>query len=115
MLHRRGAADGEGAVVASAIADEGLQDVEISHVARADHAVGEVVRMRIAALARHRVDRFDVVGAVAIEEVVDHGDDVILAYAWPQFLVNEVIGAVDHAGGVVQQRDFVLRLDFARL
>ena len=69
--------------------------------------------MRIAALAGHRVDRFDVVGAVAIEEVVDHGDDVVLAHARPQLLVHEVIGAVDHAGGVVQERDFVLRLDLA--
>ncbi len=68
----------------------------------ADQAVGEVVRMRIAALAGNRVHRFDVVGAVAIKEVIDHSDDVVLAHARPQFLVNEVIGAVNHRGGVVQ-------------
>ena len=113
VLRRRGAADGEGAVIAGAIPDEGLQDVEIRHVAGADHAVGEVVRMRVAALAGHGVHCFDVIRAVAIKEVVDHRDNVVLAHARPQLLVHEVIGAIDHAGGVVEQRDLVLRLDLA--
>jgi hypothetical protein len=71
--------------------------------------------VRIAALAGDRVDRLDVVGAVAIEELVDLGDDVVLAHAGLQFLVDEVVGAVDHRGGAVQQRDLVGRLDLARL
>ena len=114
-LHRRRAPDVEGAVIAGAIAHEGLQDVEERLVARPDHAVGEIVRMRIAALAGNGVDRFDVVGAVGVEELVDLGDDVVLAHARPQLLVDQVIGAVDHRGGAVEQRDLVGRFDLARL
>ena len=102
MLHRRRAADIEGAVVAGAVAHERLQDVEERLVAGAQHAVGEIVRMRIAALAGDGVDRLDVVRAVAIQELVDHGDDVVLAHAGLELLVDEVIGAVDHGGGAVQ-------------
>jgi hypothetical protein len=71
VLRRRGAADIEGAVIAGAVAHERLQDVEEGLVAGPHHAVGEIVRMRIAALAGDGVDRLDVVGAVAIEELVD--------------------------------------------
>ena len=84
-----------------------LQDVEERLVAGPDHAVGEVVRMRIAALAGDRVDRLDVVGAVGVEELVDLGDDVVLAHARLELLVDQVIGAVDHRGGAVEQRDLV--------
>ena len=71
--------------------------------------------MRVAALARDGVDRLDVVGAVAIEELVDLGDDVVLAHAGLELLVDQVIGAVDHGGGAVEQRDLVDALDLARL
>src|SRR5262249_54328323 len=79
VLPRRGAAGVEGRVIAGAIADEALQDVEERLVARADHAVGEVMWMRIAALARDGIDRLSVIGAVAIENLVGLGDDVVLA------------------------------------
>ena len=115
MLRRRGAADVEGAVVAGAVAHEALQDVEEGLVARAHHAVGEIVRVRIAALAGDGVDRLDVVGAVAIEELVHLGDDVVLAHAGLELLVDQVIGAVDHGGGAVEQRDLVGAFDLARL
>ena len=49
MLRRRRPHHVEGAVVAGAVAHERLQDVEEGLVAGADHAVGEVVRVRIAA------------------------------------------------------------------
>jgi hypothetical protein len=52
---------------------------------------------------------------VGIEELVDLGDDVVLPHARLELLVNEVIGAVDHGGGAVEQRDLVGRLDLARL
>src|SRR6185312_3875900 len=51
----------EGAVVASAITHEALQNVEECLVAGTDHAVGEIMRMRIAALSGNRIDRFYVV------------------------------------------------------
>ena len=50
-----------------------------------------------------------------VEELVDLGDDVVLAHAGLELLVDEVIGAVDHRGGAVEQRDLVGRLDLARL
>ena len=107
VLHRRGAADIEGAVVAGAVAHERLQDVEERLIARPHHAVGEIVRMRVAALARNGVDRLDVVGAVAVEKLVHLGDDVVLAHAGLELLVDQMIGAVDHRGGAIEQRDLV--------
>ena len=97
MLRRRRAADVEGAVVAGAVALVGLQDVEERLVAGAEVAVGEVVRMRVAALARDRVDRLDVVRAHLVEHLVGHRDDVVLADARLQRLVDHVVDAVDHA------------------
>jgi hypothetical protein len=70
--------------------------------------------MRIAAFAGNRIHRFDVVGAVAIQELVHHRDDVVFAHAGAQFLVHEVIGAIDHRGGAVEQVDLVGALDLAR-
>ena len=67
-----------------------------------------------AALAGDGVDRFDVVGAVGVEELVDLGDDVVLADARTQHFVDHVIGAVDHRRGAVEQRDLVGRLHLAR-
>ena len=84
-------------------------------IARPNHPVGEIVRVRIAALAGDGVDRLDVVGAVSVEELVDLGDDVVLAHAGFEFLLDQMIGAVDHGGGVVEQRDLVDVLDLARL
>src|SRR6516225_6214418 len=44
------------AVVAGPVAIERVHDVEKDHVARLNHAVGERMRMRPAALPRYRVD-----------------------------------------------------------
>src|SRR5262249_42073492 len=61
VLGRRSAADIEGPVVAGPVADEGMQNVEERLIARPQHPVGEIVRMRIAALARNGIHRFHVV------------------------------------------------------
>ena len=50
-----------------------------------------------------------------IEELVHHRDDVVLAHAGLELLVHQVIRAVDHRGGAIEQRDLVGRLDLARL
>src|SRR5262249_61251464 len=81
VLYWCGAADVEGAVVAGAVTHERLQDVEERLVARPQHAVSEIVRVRVAALARDGIDRLHIVRAVAVEELVDDGDDIVLAYA----------------------------------
>ena len=73
------------------------------------------MRMRIAALAGNGVHRLDVIRTMAIEKLVDLGDDVVLANAGFQFLMNEMIGAVDHGGGTIEKRDLVDVLDLARL
>ena len=54
-------ADVEGAVVARPVAHEGLNDVEERLVTWAEQPIGEVVWMRVTALARNGVNRFDVV------------------------------------------------------
>ena len=76
-------------------------------------AVGEVVRVRIAALAGDGVDRLDVVGAHLVEHLVGLRDDVVLADARLQLLPDHVVGAVDHRGGLVEQDDLVDVLDLA--
>ena len=113
-LRRRGAADVEGAVVAGAIALVALQDVEERLIAGAEKAIGEVVRMRAAALAGDGVDRLDVVRAHFVEHLVRHRDDVVLANARLQLLPDHVIDAVHHAGRLVEQLDLVDVLDLAR-
>ena len=70
LLRWRGAADIEGAVIAGAIAVIALDDIEESLIAGADQPVGEIMRMRVAALARDRVDRLDIVGAEIVEPLV---------------------------------------------
>ena len=77
--------------------------------------VGEIVRVRVAALAGDGVDRLDVVRAEPVEHLVRLGDDVVLADARLQLLVDHVIGAVDHGRGLVQQHDLVDVLDLARV
>ncbi len=113
VLGWRRAADVEGPVVAGAIAVERLQDVEERLIARPDQPVGEVVRMRVAALARDRVDRLDVVRAHLVEHRVRLGDDLVLPDARLQLLPDHVVDAIDHGGGLVEQRDLVDVLDLA--
>ena len=113
VLRRGGAPDVEGAVVASAVAHEGLQHVEERLVAGADHAVGEIVRVRIAALPGNGVDRLDVVGAVLVQKLGRHRDDVGLAHARLELLADQLVDAVDHGGGAIEQRNLVDALDLA--
>ena len=70
--------------------------------------------MRVAALARDRVDRLHVVRAHLVEHLVGQRDDVVLAHAGFQLFVDHVIDAIDHAGRLGQQLDLVPVLDLAR-
>ena len=103
--------DIECTVIAGAITHERLKDIEERLVARPDHPVGKVMRMGIAPLARNGVDGLHIVGAVGVEEFVDLGDNVVLANAGPKFLIDQVIGAVDHGGRAVEKRNLIGRLD----
>ena len=60
-LRRSCAADVERPVIAGPIALIGLQNIEERLIARPDQTVGEVMRMRVAALAGNRVDRLHIV------------------------------------------------------
>ena len=42
-------------------------------------------------------------------------DDVVLAHAGLELLVDQLVGAVDHRRGAIEQRDLVGRFQFARL
>ena len=109
-----GAADREGAVIASAVSDEGMNDVEVCLIARPDEPVGEVVRMRAAALTRYRVDGLDAIRAHFIQTLRRQRNDLAFLHARLQFGGNVVIDAIHHAGCDIEQRDFVVALDLAR-
>ncbi|MEJ2287498.1 MAG: hypothetical protein P8Y02_02440 [Deinococcales bacterium] len=69
----------------------------------------------VAAFAADGVDALHHLAAVAVEEVADEPDQVVLADAGAEVLVEVVVGGVDHAGGVREQADLVDGLDLARL
>ena len=71
------------------------------------------MRVRTAALAGNGVDRFDVFRAHVVEHFAHQADGFVFAHARPHGAVEFVVGGVDHHGGMVEQRDFVLRLDDA--
>src|SRR5262245_1562256 len=50
-LRRGRTADGERAVVAGAVTNKRVDDIEVSLIARTDQPIGEVVRMRAAAFS----------------------------------------------------------------
>ena len=80
-----------------------------------DQPVGEVVRVRVAALAGDRVDRLDLVGAHLVEPLVRQRDDLVLPDAGLQRLDDVLVDAVDHRRGLVEQHDLVAGLDLARV
>jgi len=92
-----------------------VDDVEERLVAGADQPVGEVVRVRVAALPGDRVDGLDLVRAHLVEPLVGERDDLILPDAGLQRLGDVLVDAVDHGGRLVEQRDLVGALDDARV
>ena len=95
-MRRRGAADGEAAVVAGAVAEVAVQDVEERRVAGADQPVAVDVRVRRAALAGDRVDALDVLAAEVVEHLADQADALVLPHAGAQEPVQLLVGGVDH-------------------
>ncbi len=112
--HRR-AADGERAVVAGAIAQMAVEDVEEGRVAGPDEPVAVDVRVRRAPFAGDGVDALDVLAAEVVEGLADHADALVLLHPGPQELVQVLVGGVDHRAGLGQQGDLVGCLDAARL
>jgi hypothetical protein len=90
-----------------------VDDVEEGLVAGPDDAVGEVVRMRVAPLARDRVDRLHLVAAELVQPLVGQRDDLVLAHPRLQHVDDVLVDAVDHRRGLVEQHDLVRRLDDA--
>ena len=114
-LRRGRVADVERAVVARPVAVERVDDVEERLVARAQEPVGERVRMRIAAIARDRVDRLHVLGAELEQDPHRLRDDLVLGHPRPQHAVDLLVDRVDDRGRVVEQRQLVLALQPPRL
>ena len=110
-----GAPHRERAVVARAVAHEGVDDVEERLVAGAQQAVGEDVRVRGAAVAGDGVDRLDVLGAELEQELVRMRRRPGSRGFPGAASGRSVVDGVDDSGGVIEQRDLVRRLDLARL
>src|SRR5262245_3264218 len=110
-LRLRRAADAERALIAGPVADERHDDVEERLIARADDAVGEVVRVRATALARDRVDRLDAVRAHLVEALGGQADDLVLARARLERLEDVLVDAVDHRRGHVEWGRLVMALE----
>ena len=106
-------ADDERAVVAGLVADEGLDDVEEGLVAGADEPVAEDVGVRGAALAGDGVDVVDVLAAHVEEGLGDLRHQLALADPRLEPLADELVGAIDHGAGHVQQHDLVGGLHLA--
>jgi hypothetical protein len=92
-----------------------VDDVEEGLVARPDQAVGEDVRVGFAAVARDGVDRLDLLRAELEQDLHRLGDDLVLADARSQQLVDPLVDGIDDRGGVGEQRLLVLGLELARL
>ena len=114
-LGRGRAADRERAVIAGAIAVEGVDDVEEGLVAGPDDPVGEVVRVRVAALAGDRVDRLDLIRPQLVEPLVGQRDDLVLADPGLEHVHDVLVDTVDHRRRLGQQHDLVRRLDQPRV
>ena len=116
VAHRgRGAAHGEAPVVAGAVAEVAVQDVEERRVAGPDDAVAVDVRVRRAPLAGDRVDPLDVLAAEVVEHLADQADALVLPDSRTQEAVQLLVRRVDHRAGLGEQADLVRRLDAARL
>ena len=92
-----------------------MDDVEEGLVAGPDDPVAEDVRVRAAALARHRVDVVDVLRPEIEQDLGDLRDQLALADAGLEALRDVLVGAVDHGAGRVEQDDLVDGLDLARV
>ena len=114
-LRVRALTDHERAVVARLVADERVDDVEEGLVAGPDDPVAEHVRVRAAALARHRVDVVDVLRPEIEQDLGDFRDELALADARLEALGDVLVGPVDHRAGRVEQDDLVDGLDLARV
>ena len=69
------------------------------------------MRMRVAAIARDRVDRLDLLRAELEEQLHGPRHDLVLAHARAQHPVDLVVDAVDDRCRMLEQRDLVCRLD----
>ena len=75
---------------------------------------GEVMRVRAAALAGDRVDRFDAVGAHLVQALGGERDDLRFLHARLERLRDVLVDAVDHRRSHVEERELVDVLYLAR-
>ena len=112
--HRVGRiADRETAVIAGAVSHVGMQNVVVDRISGAEDAVGENVRMRIAAFAGYGIHRLDIFRSHVVENFADQADGFVFAHTGLHRAVEFVVGCVHHHRGVVEQGDFVFGFDEA--
>lgn len=115
VLCRARGADGEGAVVAGAVALVAVQNIEERRVARTDKAVREDVRMRRAALPRDGIDALHILGPQIIQNLGDEAHGLVLSNAGLEELVELLVSRIDHRGHLGEQGDLVAGLHLAGL
>ena len=92
-----------------------MNKIEIGLIAGTNQPVGEIMRMRAAAFAGNGVDRFNAVRTHFVKTFGRHRDDFVFTDARLQRLENILIHAITHRCCGVEQRDFVVTLDLARI
>ncbi len=90
-----------------------MQNVEVDGIAGAQRAIRKHVRVRAAAFARNRVHAFDVFRAHVVQNFAREADRFVFLDARPQKSIQLFVRRIHHAGGHVEQYEFVLRLDHA--
>ena len=103
----------DGTVVSGPVAHIRFNDIEEGLVPGAEKAVGEIVRMRIAALARIGIDRLNLIRTHLVKPLRRAGDDIGFAHSGFQLFEYLIINAIDHGRRLVQQHDFIDVLDLA--
>ena len=90
-----------------------MDDVEERLVARPEEAVGEHVRVRVAAIAGDGVHGLDLLRPHLEQQLVRAADDLVLVHARAEHPVDLVVDRVDEARRLVEERDLLRRLDLA--
>ena len=115
MLRGRSTAHGKGAVVTGLVTHVGLDQIKVGLITGAYQPVGKVMRVRAAALARDGIDRLHAIRTHFVEALGRQRHDFAFAHAGFQRFEYILIHAIAHGRGHVEQRDFIVAFDLARV
>src|SRR3984893_1745239 len=100
--------NGEAAVITGAISHVRMENVVVDGVARAEHAIGKHMRMRIAAFAGNGIHSFNIFRTQIVENFADQTHGFVLAHPGFHGSVQLIVGSVDHHGRSVEQLNLIL-------